>query len=176
MASGARSRWCTPCSSRGGPWSARRRTPPEPLERHFRTRRRRLDSRPMRHLLALGLLVLALPSALAAQGNAPSLDTARIDSVVAAGMTTRRLVGVSVGIMEEGRIVFVKGYGAANVATHARVDTTTRFAIGSVTKQFTCAIILQLAAEGRLSVDDAVAKYLPDPTRAADITLRDLMA
>src|SRR5260370_37592007 len=106
-------------------------------------------------LLALALLVLA-PTALSAQTGAPALDTARIDSVVAAGMTARRLVGVSVGIMEEGRIVFVKGYGAANVATHARVDTTTRFAIGSVTKQFTRAIILQLAAESRLSVRDAV--------------------
>jgi D-alanyl-D-alanine carboxypeptidase len=90
-------------------------------------------------------------------------------------MTARRLVGVSVGIMEGGRIVFAKGYGSANLATHARVDTTTRFAIGSVTKQFTSAIILQLAAEGKLSVDDPVAKYLPDLTRAADIRLRDLM-
>jgi CubicO group peptidase (beta-lactamase class C family) len=55
------------------------------------------------------------------------------------------------------------------------VDTLTRFAIGSVTKQFTCAVILQLAAEGRLSIEDHVAKWFPDLTRANDITLRDLM-
>ncbi len=129
----------------------------------------------MRCPLASGLLVLALPCALAAQDRTPALDTARIDSIVAAGMTARRLVGVSVGIMEDGRTVFVKGYGTANLATHASVDTTTRFAIGSVTKQFTCAIILQLAAERKLSVDDPVAKYLPDLTRAGDVRLRDLM-
>jgi D-alanyl-D-alanine carboxypeptidase len=129
----------------------------------------------MRRPFASALLVLALPCALAAQDRAPALDTARIDSIVAAGMTARRLVGVSVGIMEDGRTVFVKGYGAANLATHAGVDTTTRFAIGSVTKQFTSAIILQLAAERKLSVDDPVAKYLPDLTRAGDIRLRDLM-
>ncbi|MFI5207679.1 MAG: serine hydrolase domain-containing protein [Gemmatimonadales bacterium] len=124
--------------------------------------------------MIVGLLI-ALPGALAAQDRAPALDTARIDSIVAAGMTARRLVGLSVGIMEDGRIVFVKGYGTANLANHARVDTTTRFAIGSVTKQFTSAIVLQLAAEGKLSVDDPVAKYLPDLTRAGDIRLRDLM-
>jgi D-alanyl-D-alanine carboxypeptidase len=120
-------------------------------------------------------LTLLLPCLLLAQQPAAPLDTARIDSIVAAGMAARHLVGVSVGIMENGRIVFAKGYGTANLATGARVDTTTRFAIGSVTKQFTCAIILQLAAEGRLSLDDPVAKYFPDLTRARDITLRDLM-
>src|SRR5262249_20180346 len=49
------------------------------------------------------------------------------------------------------------------------------FAAGSVTKQFTCACILLLADEGKLSVDDKVAKYYPDLTRAKDITLYDLM-
>lgn len=129
----------------------------------------------MRRVPSAAPLTLLLPCLLLAQQPAAPLDTARIDSIVAAGMAARHLVGVSIGIMEDGRIVFAKGYGTANLATGARVDTTTRFAIGSVTKQFTCAIILQLAAEGRLSVDDPVAKYFPDLTRAGNITLRDLM-
>ena len=136
--------------------------------------------RPARGLLAAGALVALAPRALLAQDGAsaappPSLDTTRIDSIVAAGMTTRRLVGVSVGIMEDGRTVFLKGYGSADLATGASVSPATRFAIGSVTKQFTSAVILQLAAEGRLSIDDPVSKWLPDLTRAADIRLRDLM-
>ena len=49
------------------------------------------------------------------------------------------------------------------------------FAIGSVTKQFTCATVLLLAEEGKLSVNDPVAKYFPNLTRAKDITLLDLM-
>ena len=125
----------------------------------------------------LGLLaLLALPARSPAQTPArTAVDTARIDSLVHANMTARHLVGVSIGILRDGQIIFVRGYGTANLRTHAAVDTTTRFAIGSVTKQFTSAIILQLAAEGRLSVDDRVAKYFPDLTRAGDITLRDLM-
>ena len=131
----------------------------------------------MSRTLRAALLALALagPAPAAAQERAAAPDTARIDSIVAAGMRARRLVGVSLGIMEDGRIVFLRGYGTANLASRARVDSTTRFAIGSVTKQFTCAIVLQLAAEGRLSVDDPVAKWFPDLTRAADIRLRDLM-
>jgi CubicO group peptidase (beta-lactamase class C family) len=132
----------------------------------------------MRRVLSAVPLTLLLPYLLLAQqpaAPAAPLDTARIDSIVAAGMAARHLVGVSVGIMQDGRIVFAKGYGTANLATGARVDTTTRFAVGSVTKQFTCAIILQLAAEGALSLDDPVAKYFPDLTRAGDIRLRDLM-
>ena len=53
--------------------------------------------------------------------------------------------------------------------------TSNQFAIGSITKQFTCACIFLLAEEGKLSVKDPVAKYFPDLTRANDITLYDLM-
>ncbi|MSU35276.1 MAG: class A beta-lactamase-related serine hydrolase [Pedosphaera sp.] len=51
----------------------------------------------------------------------------------------------------------------------------TRVAIASVTKQFTCACALLLAEDGKLSVNDKVANYFPDLTRAHDITLLDLM-
>ena len=128
----------------------------------------------MHRTFVAGWLALALPAAAVAQAPAP-IDTARIDSLVTTDMAARHLVGLSVGVMRDGQVVFVRGYGTANRATGLSVDTLTRFAIGSVTKQFTCAIILQLAAEGKLSVDDPVSKYFPDLTRAADITLRDLM-
>src|SRR6185312_15992668 len=49
-------------------------------------------------------------------------------------------------------------------------------AVGSVTKQFTCACVLLLAQDGKLSVDDKVEKYYPELTRAGDVTLRDLMS
>jgi CubicO group peptidase (beta-lactamase class C family) len=49
------------------------------------------------------------------------------------------------------------------------------FAIGSITKQFTCACVLLLAEEKKLSVHDKVSKYLPKLTRATDVTLLDLM-
>jgi CubicO group peptidase (beta-lactamase class C family) len=129
------------------------------------------------HAAALLLVVLAGRAAAQAPALtlATALDTARVDSLVRANMAERRLVGISLGIVQDGRIVYLKGYGAADRATGAPVDTATRFAIGSITKQFTCAIILQLAAEGRLSIDERVSRWYPELTRAADITIRDLM-
>ena len=103
------------------------------------------------------------------------VDTARVDSMVRADMARRNLVGLSVGVLHEGRVVYLRGYGTADRAGNAMVDTLTRFAIGSITKQFTGAVILQLAAEGRLSLDDPVSKWYPELTRAADIRLRDVM-
>ena len=83
--------------------------------------------------------------------------------------------GLSLTIMREGKVVMAKGYGKRLVEQGAAVEPDTPFAVGSVTKQFTCACVLLLAEEGKLSIDDKVAKYEPNLTRAGDITLYDLM-
>ena len=77
--------------------------------------------------------------------------------------------------MRDGKVVLAKGYGKRLVEEEPLVEPETPFAIGSVTKQFTCACILLLAEEGKLSIDDKVVKYEPKLTRAGDITLHDLM-
>ena len=51
-----------------------------------------------------------------------------------------------------------------------------RYSIGSISKQFTAAAILLLAEEGKLSLDDSVARWLPDLTRASDVTIRQLLS
>ena len=65
--------------------------------------------------------------------------------------------------------------GDAVAATHAKVTPQTPFAIASVTKTFTAALILRLADEGRLTIDDPLARWLPDYPNAARITLRMLL-
>lgn len=114
-------------------------------------------------------------TALTATTASAQVDVARIDSFVAAEMKARNLAGLQVGMMKDGQIAFAKGYGAAVLPDKVPVDTATRFAIGSVTKQFTSAIILQLAAEGKLSVTDPVSKYFKGLTDGDAITLLDLM-
>ena len=56
-------------------------------------------------------------------------------------------------------MIFAKGYGLANVSAKTPVTPDTLFGIGSVTKQFTCAVALQLEQERKLSFDDRMAKY-----------------
>ena len=107
---------------------------------------------------------------IAAQG----VSAAQIDSIVRHAVAEKGIVGVSVGVMQNGRVVLAKGYGVRDRSTKDTVSTRTMFAIGSVTKQFTCSLLLMLADEHRLSLSDPVAKYYPRLTRAKDITLLDL--
>jgi D-alanyl-D-alanine carboxypeptidase len=84
-------------------------------------------------------------------------------------------VGTAIGIFHDGQLIYIKTFGLRNVADSKPVDADTRFEIGSVTKQFTAAAILQLQEQGKLSIDDRLAKYLPDFPRADQVTLRQLL-
>lgn len=66
--------------------------------------------------------------------------------------------------------------GQSSVAAGAAVTADTPFVVGSITKTFTAATIMQLADEGRLSIDDPLSRWLPTYPRAADITLRMLLS
>jgi D-alanyl-D-alanine carboxypeptidase len=103
-----------------------------------------------------------------------SLSPGDLDALISRVVIQQRAIGVTVGVMQNGKVVLAKGYGLANTATKTPVTSETLFAVGSVTKEFTCTAVLQLEQEGKLSLDDRVAKYEPSLTRAADISLRDL--
>jgi CubicO group peptidase (beta-lactamase class C family) len=103
-----------------------------------------------------------------------AIDTVQVDSVIRKHIADKHIIGVSVGIMQNGRVVFTRGYGTADLETGRPVTGNTMFAIGSVTKQFTCGALLLLEQQNKLSLRDPVAKYFPQLTRAKDITLLDL--
>ncbi len=104
-----------------------------------------------------------------------TFDVAAIDAFLESQVRENPRVGLSVAIARDGRVVLARGYGKRDLERGLPVETGTIFPIGSVSKQFTCAAILLLAEDGRLSVHDRVAKYYPELTRAADIALLDLM-
>jgi CubicO group peptidase (beta-lactamase class C family) len=104
-----------------------------------------------------------------------SFDVPAIDAYVAAQVERRGLVGLSLAIVRHGEVVLARGYGKASLTTAAPVDLDTAFAIGSVTKQFTCASVLLLAEDGKLALADPVGKHRPEFARAADIRLYDLL-
>ena len=82
---------------------------------------------------------------------------------------------VSLAVVEDGRI-WAKAFGKANLEQNRAADESTRYAIGSVSKQFTTAAILLLQEQGKVSLDDKVAKYYPDLTRAGEISIRQLLS
>jgi CubicO group peptidase (beta-lactamase class C family) len=120
-------------------------------------------------------LIPPLPAAPSSVNLPDTFDVRGIDAFLSAKVQESNRVGLSVGIVKDGHVVLAKGYGKRSLEDGRPVEADTLFAIGSVTKQFTCACVLLLAEDGKLSVHDPVAKYYPNLTRAQEITLLDLM-
>lgn len=85
--------------------------------------------------------------------------------------------GAAVGIVENGSVVFKKGYGLADLSTKSAISTSTNFNICSMTKQFTALAILQLERERKLSLDARLNRFFPDlaPGVAQRVTVRHLL-
>ena len=84
--------------------------------------------------------------------------------------------GAIVGVVEDGRVVFEKAYGIANLTWDIAFDEGMRSNIGSVTKQFTAMGLLLLEQEGKLSLDDDVRTHIPElPDFGTPVTLRNLL-
>ena len=106
--------------------------------------------------------------------SVPAIDVNELDSLIQRVVADKRLVGLNVGVMQDGKVVLARGYGFRSLEPKLPVTPTTMFGIGSVTKQFTCSSALLLEQERKLSMSDRVAKYFPAATRANDVTLLDL--
>lgn len=80
-------------------------------------------------------------------------------------------------VAEQGKIIFKKGFGLANMEWDIPNQTDTKFRLGSITKQFTGMLILQLFEQGKLKLDVPISSYLPDyPKTAGDrITIHHLL-
>jgi D-alanyl-D-alanine carboxypeptidase len=125
--------------------------------------------------MTMGRLACALlfASILCAQDSA--LNSA-LDERISAALRSSGAPSVSVAVVQHGEITYAKAFGQANLAENRSADASTRYAIGSVSKQFTSAALLLLAEQGKISLDDKVAKYFPDLTRAREVTIRELLS
>jgi CubicO group peptidase (beta-lactamase class C family) len=72
-------------------------------------------------------------------------------------------------------MLYVKSYGVSDLTTQQPTNSNTIFEIGSITKQFTAALIMKLQEAGKLHVDDSIALYLPAYNFSPDITLRMML-
>lgn len=119
------------------------------------------------------LLVLSFPLACAAQSRV-ALDS--VDRYVRAQLGQYRIPGLSVAILQGDTLLLARGYGYANVELHVPTSDSTVYESGSVAKQFTAAAVVMLAEQGRLSLDDAVTRFLPEGSpQWRGITIRHLL-
>jgi D-alanyl-D-alanine carboxypeptidase len=100
---------------------------------------------------------------------------ASIDQVATAAVAAGESPGLEVAVVKDGKAVLVKSYGSANLEQHVPVTNSSVFRVGSVTKQFTAVALLLLAEEGKVSLQDKLAKYYPNFPRANDITLDEML-
>lgn len=127
------------------------------------------------HPSKLDTIAPSRPAEAVRAASAPlAWDAPAVDAWVAAEVATRGAVGAALVVVKDGQTVLAKGYGTTRVGDGAPVTPDTLFALGSVSKQFTCAIAYALADKGQLAMTDPVARWYPQLTRAADITLADL--
>ena len=83
--------------------------------------------------------------------------------------------GIAVLIAKDGKIIYNKGYGYADIEHTTKITPETKFRIGSITKQFIASAILRLQEEGKLSVEDKLSKYFPDFPRAGEVSIHQLL-
>lgn len=138
-----------------------------------------MSSRPLSPLTSTAALVLLLHLAAAAthaQQPDRAVLVARLDSLAGAPVQEGRAAGIAVAVVRGGDTLLLKGYGSVNLELDVATPPDAVYEIGSVTKQFTAAAILQLRDEGRLSLDDDLTKFLPDyPTGGRSIPIRRLL-
>jgi CubicO group peptidase (beta-lactamase class C family) len=121
--------------------------------------------------LALGLFCA---SVLWGQTSEP--QTTELDQTISAALATTGAPSASVAVVRAGQITYAMAFGKADVEKDRPADAKTRYAFGSISKQFTVAALLLAQEKGKLSLDDKVSKYYPDMTRANEITIRELLS
>jgi D-alanyl-D-alanine carboxypeptidase len=108
--------------------------------------------------------------------SATSARADAIDDVVRARMTAKRVPGVSVVVLRDGKVVKSAGYGLANVETNTSATPDTVYQLASVTKQFTAVAVLQLVEAGKVRLEDTIPRFLTDcPEAWKPVTVRQLL-
>jgi CubicO group peptidase (beta-lactamase class C family) len=128
-------------------------------------------------------VVTAVPIALAialtradAQNATHAQVVQRIDSLATAAIRNGPLAGLSIAVVKGRDTIVMKGYGYADLENDIPATPATVYRIGSITKQFTSAAVMQLVEQGKVGLDDDITKYFPGfQTHGQRILVRNLL-
>ncbi len=117
-------------------------------------------------------LLLSLAFAFPAAALADKLDEA-----IQTEMKRSHIPGVSIAVVKDGKIIREQGYGFSDLENNVKVTPATVFQSGSIGKTFTAALVMLLAEDGKLSLDDPISKHLAGTPKAWEgITIRHLLS
>lgn len=128
-----------------------------------------------RFALIIAVILSSLSLVNAQADLSPELRS-KIDKVATDALAESGVPSASVAVVKGGKIVYLNAYGSARLEPKTPATSAMRYSIGSISKQFTAAAMLLLQEQGKLSLDDKVGKYVPDLTRANEVTIRQLLS
>ena len=110
------------------------------------------------------------------QPSSPPVSLAStVDGLAHQQMQQYGIPALTVALAKHGTMLYGQAYGVTSLASQAPAQPSTIFEIGSITKQFTAALIMQLVEQNKLHVDDSMASYLPQYGFPTTITIRMLL-
>ncbi len=121
-----------------------------------------------RRLVAVSMLLLVTSFSPSARRQSPPPTHARFEKIAAlasAEYDQDRVGSLTVGVLDKTRVVWSKSYGLADPETNRVATAETVYRIGSITKQFTGLMLLQLVEQGKVRMSDPLTKYLPESSR-----------
>jgi CubicO group peptidase (beta-lactamase class C family) len=101
---------------------------------------------------------------------------AKVDRAAQQVLAETGVPSASIAIVMKGQIVYAHAYGNARLSPSTPARPEMAYSIGSISKQFTSTAILMLVEHGKLSLDDTVSKFIPNLTRASEVTIRQLLS
>jgi len=129
---------------------------------------------------AIVLLLFITVAAVALHAQAAALLTdqqkAEIDDIARKVMGNSGVPSASLAVVKDGKLAYLQAYGEARLEPSLAATTAMPYSIGSISKQFTAALIVMLQEQGKLSLDDKVGKWLPDLTGANEISIRQILS
>lgn len=127
-------------------------------------------------LRSLSALLILIVPAVALNADEPGEIAAFIDSIGQQAVEAEEVVGLSIGVAHGDEVLYLRGFGFANVELNVAATANTVYRIGSITKEFTAAGILLLVQDGKVNLDDPLARFLPEyPVQGREITFRHLL-
>lgn len=130
-------------------------------------------------ILAVAATVLLTACALSVEhqpaGEGVSDLEIQVDKWAEAALADGTVAGLSVAVEQDGELQLAKGYGMADLEQDVAADRSTVYRIGSITKQFTAAAIMQLVEAGQISLDAPIQEYVDFPTGDHEVTVEHLL-
>ena len=99
-----------------------------------------------------------------------------VDQYIQCEMQANKIPGLSIAVIENGKVIKAKGYGLTNVELNVPAKPESIYQSGSIGKQFTATLIMILVEKGLINLDDKISVYIKDaPKRWQDISIRNLL-